>query len=69
MLKLRVIMNYLAAIKLKADYGEAYYNLGLMLLEMHRYAEAEDAQKNAKRYGFDLPGLERKLAAAKLEAD
>jgi tetratricopeptide (TPR) repeat protein len=55
------ITQYRKAISLQKDYSEAYYNLGLALLDKGKAEEANKAAQTAYTLGYPLPGLRKKL--------
>lgn len=55
---------YHQAIKLSPQLAEAHYNLGLLLMDEERYAEAKEHAVKAYKLGYPLPGLQRRLADA-----
>lgn len=57
------ITEYETAIKLNPRHTDAYYNLGLALVERHDYENALNAAKKAYALGHPLPGLRKKLQA------
>jgi tetratricopeptide (TPR) repeat protein len=57
--------QYLASLQLLPDNAEAHYNLGLLYVDMKRYADAEEQAKRANELGFPLQGLTRKLNRAR----
>lgn len=56
--------HYRRAVKLMPRSAEAHYNLGLLLTDQERYADAVPVAKKAYQYGYPLAGLRRRLAAA-----
>ncbi|WP_295999979.1 tetratricopeptide repeat protein [Rugamonas sp.] len=52
------------AARLEPDNATAHYNLGLLYLRQHDYAQARAAAERAYALGFPLPGLKNKLIAA-----
>jgi tetratricopeptide (TPR) repeat protein len=55
------IAHYHKAISLQKDYSEAYYNLGLALLDQRKAKEANKAAQKAYALGYPLPGLREQL--------
>lgn len=56
--------QYTKAIELDGSMAEAYYNLGLLYLDMDRNEEALMAAKSAYKLGYPLQGLKNKLVGA-----
>lgn len=56
--------HYRRAVKLMPRSAEAWYNLGLLLTDKEKYAEAVPMAEKAYKYGYPLAGLRRRLAAA-----
>lgn len=56
--------HYRQAVKLMPRSAEAYYNLGLLLTDLEKFAQAVPVAKKAYAYGYPLAGLKRRLAAA-----
>lgn len=56
--------HYRTAVKLMPRSAEANYDLGVLLVDLKRYADAVPLAKAAYRYGYPLSGLRRRLAAA-----
>ena len=52
------------AARLQPDDATAHYNLGLLYLRKHDYAQARASAQQAYALGFPLPGLKNKLIAA-----
>jgi len=59
------IKSYRQALKLHPDDIITQYNLGLTLVEKKQFREAQAIADKVYAAGFPLPGLKRKLAAAK----
>jgi Flp pilus assembly protein TadD len=55
------ITQYRKAISLQKDYSEAYYNLGLALLDKGKAEEANKAAQKAYALDYPLPGLRKLL--------
>jgi Tfp pilus assembly protein PilF len=55
---------YLEGVELAPASAEAHYNLGLLYVDMKRYADAVKHARETYRLGHPLPGLRRKLAEA-----
>lgn len=59
------LKSYRMAIKLQPDDLITQYNMGLALVELERYKEAQKIADKVYAADFPLPGLKRKLAEAK----
>jgi len=55
---------YRTAVKIMPRSAEAHYNLGLVLTDQDKFAEAVPVAKLAYELGYPLSGLRRRLAAA-----
>lgn len=56
--------HYRRATELMPQNSEAWYNLGLLLTDEKKFAEAVPVAEKAYAYGYPLDGLRRRLAAA-----
>lgn len=56
--------HYRTAIRLEPRSSEAYYNLGLLLVDEERYVEAGPIARKAYELGYPLAGLRKRLADA-----
>jgi len=54
--------SYLRALDIDPDLTEAHYNLGLLYIDMGRFAEAKQQAQKAYALGYPMPGLRNKLA-------
>lgn len=59
----RALEKYEQALKVNPKLIEAHYNLGLLLVELERYDDAQKQAVEAYSAGFPLDGLKNKLAA------
>lgn len=59
------LKSYRMAVKLRPDDLITQYNMGLTLVELKKYREAQKIADKVYAAGFPLPGLSRKLADAK----
>lgn len=59
------LKSYRMAVKLRPDDLITQYNMGLTLVELQKYGEAQKIADKVYAAGFPLPGLSRKLADAK----
>lgn len=59
------IQSYLKAIQLDADYVDAYYNLGLLYLDIKKNDKANWYAQKAYTLGVKVPGLRTRLEKAK----
>jgi len=57
------IADFKSVIDAEPNNANAHYNLGLAYFEVGNYADARDEAQAAKKLGFPLPGLEKKLKA------
>ncbi|EAR21146.1 tetratricopeptide repeat protein [Nitrococcus mobilis] len=57
--------EYRKATELDTDLADAYYNLGLLLVDAGNIADAKKAAQKAYNLGYPLPGLRLKLQKAK----
>jgi len=57
------IERYKLALKLKPDYAEAHYNLGLLFFNLKDYSAAREQADKAYGLGYPLTGLKNKLAS------
>lgn len=58
--------QYQLALKVHPNYAEAHYNLGLLYTEQKRWPEALTAAHRAYALNYPLPGLKKRLVAAKV---
>ena len=57
--------QYHTALKIQPDYAEGHYNLGLLYTDQKRWPEALKAAHRAYALNYPLPGLKKRLIAAK----
>jgi len=60
----QAVVQYRKALDITPNDAEAQYNLGLALLDLKRYRDAQAAARKAYALGYPLPGLRERLAAA-----
>ncbi len=67
------LARYEHTLEISPRWSEAHYNKGLLLFDMGRYEEARKEAREARRLGYPLNGLLRKLeaveGAAKVDGD
>ena len=60
----RALDQYQIAAKLRPNWAEAHYNIGLIYLRQKNYAAARKHAKRAYALGYPLPALRNKLKKA-----
>ena len=63
--KEQALEQYRKALEAEPAHVQAQYNMGLLLVDMKEYEEANDIAKNLYSRGYPLPGLKNKLIKAK----
>lgn len=56
--------RYLTALRLRPNYAEAHYNLGLAYVKQQEYELAVESATKAEELGYPLPGLRRQIERA-----
>jgi Tfp pilus assembly protein PilF len=64
--KTKALEHYRKALEAEPAHAQAQYNMGLLLVDMKKYDEANEIANNLYSRGYPLPGLKNKLIKAKV---